>query len=115
MAEIRINEDKVNDASARLESLVQTELMDGIISRYKALEDLFSISCGDAAEAIIESLKKEENALSGLACLMQKLNKYISDSAESFSQLDKDYDKAFKADKSSSTTGFQYIQTEVMP
>lgn len=91
MAGIKVSYHVVREKSGRLESQILNILDGNILTGYRKIEEAVSRSCGTAAEALMENIGQEREAVLELRAVMMKMLELLKDSTDTFEEVERSY------------------------
>lgn len=91
MGGINISYNIVREKANKMEEQIQSILDGDIMTGYQGIEEAVSRSCGTAAEAAMEDIRQEREALAELRGVLMKMLELLCDSVDAFEEADRDY------------------------
>lgn len=91
MGGINISYNIVREKANKMEEQIQSILDGDIMTGYQGIEEAVGRSCGTAAEAAMEDIRQEREALAELRGVLMKMLELLCDSVDAFEEADRDY------------------------
>lgn len=91
MGGISISYHAVREKADRMEEQIRSILDGVILTGYQGIEEAVSRSCGTAAEAAMEDIRQEREAVAELRLVLIKILELLRDSMDTFEKADQDY------------------------
>ncbi len=91
MGGIKISYNTVREKADRLKVQIRDVLDGSILIGYGKIEEAVSQSSGAAAEAALENIRQEREALTELKGVMIKILKLLENATDAFEEADQDY------------------------
>lgn len=91
MGGIKISYNVVREKADKLEERIRSILDGSILTGYQKIEEAVCQSGGTAAEAVMEDIRQEREALIEFRGVMIKILELLEDSMDAFEEADRDY------------------------